>query len=207
MRKLVVLALMTVFALGMQAQVYTREINDKDLEKKATNWVRKGGWCNGFNKAVPHETVNVVDFYEQYRKNKKQWKAAFKWLAKTDLLTIPKGKYPIKGTSLVASVEDSENAPLEKRNSESHYHHVDFQYVVRGVERFGIIDHESSKPKDEWKDDVIHYRYDVNKAQFYDSTIDHFFIFFPSDWHIAKVENGSGNEAIRVIVIKLDYVE
>ncbi len=34
-----------------------------------------------------------------------------------------------------------------------------------------------------------------------------FFIFFPRDWHIAKVANDTSDQAIRVIVVKVDYVE
>lgn len=187
--------------------VYTRECNDKGLQKKAAKWVKKGQWRNGFDAAGPHESVNAVDFYEQYRKNTAQWEAMFRWLASTDLLAIEKGKHPIEGTGLVASVEDSENGELAKRRSESHYHHIDFQYVVKGTERFGIIDHETSKPNTKYRPDVIHYEYDVTKARFYDSTPDKFFIFFPSDWHIAKVNNDGDDQSIRVIVVKLDYIE
>lgn len=195
----------TAFA---QTGYYTREFNDKKLEKKAAKWLKKGSWRHDFTKADPHPSVNAADFYLQYQKNPEQWRALFRWLADTDLLAITAGKHPIEGTSLVASVEDSSNGPLEKRNSESHYHHIDFQYVVKGIERFGIIDHETSTPKDKYKPDVIHYNYDVSKARFYDSTPDKFFIFFPSDWHIAKVATPlTDDQNIRVIVIKVDYVE
>ena len=102
-------------------------------------------------------------------------------------------------------MEDSKNDPLEKRGSESHYHHIDFQYVVKGVERFGIIDHLTSKPNCKYRPDVIHYDYDKARARFYDSTPDKFFIFFPGDWHIAKIANDTDNQDIRVIVIKVDY--
>lgn len=202
---LMVAALMSA-AVSAQG-VYTRECNDKALQKKAVKWMKKGAWRNGFKTAGPHESVNAVDFYEQYTKNTAQWEAMFRWLASTDLLAIEKGKHPIEGTTLVASVEDSENGELAKRRSESHYHHIDFQYVVKGTERFGIIDHETSKPNTKYRPDVIHYEYDVTKARFYDSTPDKFFIFFPSDWHIAKVNNDTDNQAIRVIVVKLDYIE
>ena len=108
---------------------------------------------------------------------------------------------------MVVSVEDSRNEALEKRRSESHYHHIDFQYVVKGTERFGIIEHLTSKPNCEYKPDVIHYDYEVGKARFYDSTPDKFFLFFPSDWHIAKVKTELEDQDIRVIVVKLDYIE
>lgn len=208
MKKTLLFFAALIMTLGVAAQgVYTRQCEDKALQKKAAKWMKKGKWRNGFAAAAPHESVNAVDFYEQYRKNTAQWEAMFRWLATTDLQNIEKGKHPIEGTTLVASVEDSENGPLAKRRSESHYKHIDFQYVVKGTERFGIIDHETSKPNSKYRPDVIHYEYDVQKARFYDSTPDKFFVFFPDDWHIAKVQTDKADQTIRVVVVKLDYVE
>lgn len=187
--------------------VYTQVYNDKKLIKKAKKWLAKGAWRNGFTKADPHFSVNAVDFYLQYQKNPDQWKALFSYLANTNLFALTSGRHPIPGTKLVVSVEDSENEPLEKRGSESHYHHIDFQYVVKGVERFGVIDHNTSKPNCKYRPDVIHYDYDKAKTRFYDSKPNEFFIFFPGDWHIAKVCNDSNDQLIRVIVIKVDYVD
>ena len=187
--------------------VYTRQCDDKAKVEMASGWMASGAWRNVFEKAFPHESVNAIDFYEQYSKNKEQWDAMFRWLEETDLLAIPGGKHPIEGTSLVVSVEDSKNGPLEKRQSESHRKKIDFQYAVKGTERFGIIDHETSTPNCEYKPDVIHYDYDQSKAKFYDSTPDRFFLFFPEDWHIAKINNDTDDQDIRVIVVKLDYVE
>ena len=202
-----VLLLALVTMAFAQQGYYTREYHDKKLARQASSWLKQGMWRHDFHKANPHPSVNTVEFYEQYMKNPDQWRALFRWLADNDLLALEAGKHPIPGTTLVASVEDSQNGPLEKRNSESHYHHIDFQYVVKGVERFGIIDHLTSKPKDVYRPDVIHYDYEVGKTRFYDSKTDQFFIFFPSDWHIAKVESPlTADQNIRVIVIKVDYV-
>lgn len=210
MKRLFCVLLLAVSLLAAKAQpgYYTRACNDRKEVKLARLWLKAGLWRHDFRKADPHETVNKVEFYRQYEKNPEQWKALFRWLADTDLTTISAGKHPIPGSDLIASVEDSKNAPLEKRNSESHYHHIDFQYVVKGIERFGIIDHVTSVEKDAYKPDVIHYNYDVSRAHFYDSTSDKFFIFFPDDWHIAKVESPlTDDQTIRVIVVKLDYKE
>lgn len=207
MKKLLSILFLAVVGLSASAQdVYTRVCNDPQLLCKSQQWMQKGQWRKGFSKANPHYTVNAVDFYEQYQKNP-QWKVMFRWLQQTDLMALPKGKVPIPGSDLVASVEDSENGPLEKRQSESHYKKIDFQWCVRGTERFGIIEHTSSKPNCEYRPDVIHYDYELSKARFFDSTPDEFFIFFPGDWHIAKVNNDTGNQSIRVIVIKVDYIE
>ncbi len=197
----------TSSVITMGQGIYTRQCDDKDKIKQSTEWMESGVWKNGFEKATPHESVNAVDFYEQYSKNKDQWDAMFKWLAETDLLAIPGGRHPIEGTTLVASVEDSQNAPFEKCGSESHRQKIDFQYAVKGTERFGKIDHETSTPNCEYRPDVIHYDFDASKVRFYDSTPDKFFIFFPEDWHIAKIANDTDDQNIRVIVIKVDYVE
>ena len=181
--------------------------NNPQLEKEARQWMESGDWRNGFDKAKPHASVNAVDFYLQYQKNPEQWKALFAYLAHTDLLSLSGGRHPIPGTKLTVSVEDSENEPLEKRGSESHNHHIDFQYVVKGVERFGVIDHYSSTPNCQYRPDVIHYDYAREKARFYDSTPGEFFLFFPRDWHIAKVSTNRPDQTIRVIVVKVDYVE
>ncbi|MCD8182955.1 MAG: YhcH/YjgK/YiaL family protein [Bacteroides sp.] len=172
----------------------------------AMQWTLSRSWSNGFN-ALPDVCTNLKGFQVQYQKNQPQWDAMFKWLATHDLQSIPFGRHPIEGTSLVVSVEDSENQPLAKRASESHYHHIDFQYIVKGSERFGLLDHASSKPNCEYRPDVIHYDYDVDKAMFIDSTPERFFLLFPGDWHIAKVCTDKPSQTIRVIVIKLDYVE
>ncbi len=187
--------------------VYTNECHDKKMQKQARKWLRKGEWRQGFTAASPHKTVNVVDFYQQYQRNPEQWKKLFAYLAQTDLMALPKGKHKIPDSDLVISVEDSENGPLEKRNSESHYLGIDFQYCVKGTERFGIIDHVTSTPKGKYKPDVIHYNYDKERTKFYDSTLDRFFIFFPGDWHIAKVANDTDEQNIRVCVIKVRWVE
>ncbi len=214
MRKILTFIAAVMISLSSLAQnaeskgCYTKEFADKALVKRAVKWKKNSKkWRGPFRKATPHFSVNAADFYTQYQKNEAEWKALFKWLQETDLLAIPAGKHMIEGTEIKVSVEDSKNEPLAKRRSESHYHTVDFMLVVKGVERFGVIDHETSTPNCKYRPDVIHYDYDVNRARFYDSKPDEFFIFFPGDWHIAKVANDSDDQVIRVIVAKLKYVE
>lgn len=196
-----------ILPFSASAQTYTKPCTDKKLVKTAKKWAKKGKWRNGFTTASPDETVNLVEFYTQYQKNPQQWDAMFKWLAAHDLTIIDKGKHPIEGTNLVVSVEDSKNESEAKRKSESHYRHIDFQWVVKGVERFAILDHESSKPNTEYKPDVIRYAYDMSKTKYIEPKHDKFVLFFPDDWHVAKIANDTDNQDIRVIVVKLDYAE
>ena len=177
--------------------------------KEVRQWIKMGEWRNGFNKANPHKTLNINEFYTQYQKNTNQWNTLFQWLRDTDLEAIPKGKHPIPNSTLVASVEDSENSPLDKRNTESHKKKIDFMVVVKGTEGFALLDHASSTisvPYDD-KKDVMRYQYDKNKTHFFHVKSGQFVIFFPSDWHIAKVQTKKKDQKIRVIVVKMDYVE
>jgi len=169
-------------------------------------WTVMKSWSQGFN-ALPDVCTNLKEFNDQYNKNQTQWNAMFKWLATTDLKKIPAGQHKIPNSTLIANVQDDENKPLEMRKSESHYNHIDFQYVVKGTERFGLIDHDSSYPLNGWKPDMINYKYDVKKTMFIDSTPEHFFLFFPSDWHIALLQTNKTDQHIRVIVIKVDYIK
>ena len=198
MKKLLTTLLMLAMAVGMSAQT-----------KEAAQWMKRGEWRNGFTWAKPHKTLDVDQFYAQYHKNEAQWKTLFEWLRTTDLKAIPKGRHPIPNSTLVASVEDSENGPLEKRSTESHKKKIDFQLVVSGVEGFALLDHASStisQPYNEAKD-VMRYNYVPEKTNFFNVKGGNFVIFFPSDWHIAKVLTKKKDQNIRVIVVKMDYVE
>ncbi len=172
-------------------------------------WLKSRQWAGAFTAAKPHKTVDAAQFYTQYHRNTAQWQQLFQWLSTTDLRAIGKGKHPIPGSTLVASVEDSENAPLPERNTESHRKKIDFQLVVDGVEGFALLDHATStvaRPYDEQKD-VVRYNYQPRQAHFFNVRGGQFVIFFPSDWHIAKVQTRKNNQKIRVIVVKMDYVE
>lgn len=198
MKKILLMAVILMVAVGVQAQT-----------KEARKWMDKGAWRHGFEGAKPHKTLNVDAFYEQYAKNEAQWQSLFEWLKTTDLKSIAAGKHAIPNSTLVASVEDSENGPLEKRSTESHRRKIDFQLVVTGTEGFALLDHESStvsKPYDQRKD-VMRYDYVKEKTHFFDVKAGRFVIFFPSDWHIAKLQTKKKNQHIRVIVVKMDYVE
>ena len=180
-----------------------------NAQNDARTWMKKGEWANGFKKAKAHKTLDINQFYSQYKKNTSQWNTLFSWLRDTDLLTIPKGKHPIPGSTLVASVEDSENGPLEKRNTESHRKKIDFMVVVKGTEGFALLDHESSTVSQPYNDqkDVMRYKYVKEKTNFFNVKSGQFVIFFPSDWHIAKVQTKKKDQTIRVIVVKMDYID
>lgn len=177
----------------------------KTATKEAKSFA-KGKWINKFG-GLPDASVDVQEFYEQYQLDSVQFEKGFHWLATHDLQNIAKGKYPIEGTNLFVSVEDSENKPLKERSSESHYKHVDFQYVVKGTEGFRLLNHATSKPNCNYdiKRDVIHYNFVEDDLKTLESKPGKFMLFMPSDWHIAKVATKKADQNLRVVVIKFTY--
>ena len=195
-------------ALTMMMLCLLTMVATAQTSKEARQWLKKSEW-SALKKVKPHKTLNVDEFCRQYQKNKEQWDVLYRWLFETDLMAIPAGKHPIPGSTLVASVEDSENGPLEKRGTESHRKKIDFQLVVKGTEGFALLDHESSTVKNPYdeKKDVMRYNFVKEKTNFFDVKAGQFVIFFPTDWHIAKLNNKKKNDSqqIRVIVVKMDY--
>ena len=60
-----VITMLVIFVSVMaNAQTYTNEY-PKELTRLAEKWVKKGEWRNGFTKASPAPTVNLVEFYIQ----------------------------------------------------------------------------------------------------------------------------------------------
>lgn len=208
MKKVITMLVFFVSVMA-NAQTYTNEY-PKELTRLAEKWVKKGEWRNGFTKASPAPTVNLVEFYIQYQRNPKQWQALFKWLQDTDLLTIPAGRTPIPGTTLTASVEDGDNwcsqdNLREGKGSESHYQKIDFMYVVSGTEGFCRLDHETSRPLADYKPDRLEYAFEYDRLQQFTSIPGTFNIMFPCDWHVAKVKTTADSQRLRVLVIKVDY--
>jgi beta-galactosidase beta subunit len=53
----------------------------------------------------------------------------------------------------------------------------------------------------------MRYNYIKENTNFFNVKSGQFVIFFPSDWHIAKVQTKKKDQTIRVIVVKMDYVD
>lgn len=206
-KKLFIIAA-TLLPLAAAAQTYTTPYGRTE-QKKAARWVKKGSWRNGFTKASPDKTVNAADFRRQYERNPGQWEAMFRWLQETDLMALSAGQHAIAGTTLTASVQDDVNKPLSACGSESHRKKIDVQYVVSGTEGFAVLEHETSTPRAPYNEkwDVINYDYRPGRLRLFTNRKGCFNIFFPGDWHIAKVQTGNApsDKKFRVIVIKVDY--
>lgn len=167
---------------------------------KAKKWFNKKEWWGGLQ-LQPSKTIDTKEFARQYHLNKKYWDEAFAYLKNTNLSTIAKGKYPIDGDNVFASVTTDSTKDFEKTNWESHKKYVDIQYVITGEEKIGVCPVTKAtvtKPYDE-KRDAANYSAD---GKLYIAKSGTFFIFFPSDAHRPNITTG-GNKVDKKIVIKV----
>src|SRR6188472_3716078 len=85
----------------------------------AKKWFKKKEWLGGLE-LKPHKTIDIIEFARQYHANKAYWDKAFAFLKNNDLNNIAKGKYPIDGDNVFASVTADSSKNFDKTNWESH---------------------------------------------------------------------------------------
>lgn len=172
----------------------------KTAEKAAKKWFKKKEWLGGWD-VKPHRSTDYSVFRQQYAANRAAWDKAFAYLKNTDLKALPKGKYPIDGENVFASVTENPSKDLDSTSWESHKKYIDLQYVIDGEELIGVYPAANAtvtRAYDE-KKDVMNYAAD---AKPYRADPSVFFLFFPSDAHRPNITPG-GNRVVKKIVIKI----
>jgi YhcH/YjgK/YiaL family protein len=182
--------------------VKAQSATDTTITKsKAEKWFKKKEWLNGAP-LKPHKSINKVEFARQYRINKVYWDKAFAFLKEQNLQTIAKGKYPIDGDNVFASVTEDPSKDFDKTNWESHRKYIDIQCVLAGEEKMGkwpVAEVTSiTRPYDETKD-VANY---TAPGKFYIIPAGTFIIFFPGEAHRPNITPG-GNKVVKKLVIKV----
>jgi YhcH/YjgK/YiaL family protein len=173
-------------------------------KNKSKKWFKEKEWLGGLQ-LTPHKTIDVQEFARQYHLNQSYWDKAFAFLKNTDLNKIAKGKYPIDGENVYASVTADSSKNFDKTNWESHRKYIDIQYVINGEEKIGVYPVSKATVTKEYDDkkDAANYSAD---GKLYSATPGTFFIFFPSDAHRPNITPG-GNKVVKKIVIKVRVAE
>lgn len=153
----------------------------------------------------PHESVNVIEFKNQYHKNKDIWDAAFHFLANNDLEQLPVGNYVIIQGKCWATVSEYIPKEVEKGNIESHRRFIDLQYTLWGNEKMGLAQDVKVRMDYNAERDVAFYT--SPNIKYYPAGKDNFFLFFPSDIHQPSVRGKGEVIESRKIVIKIEYIE
>lgn len=170
---------------------------------EAKKWVESRVWANGW-KVDADESVDAVEFAEQYALNKELWDKLFAYLAETDLNTLEAGKVELVPGRLWINVleytpKDSENTKIE-----NHRNFIDLQYTFVGDELMGVAgkvtpinDYDPVKDRTNYSTDepIVYSKADA----------DHFFLYFPKDMHQPSVRACDPAVPSRKIVGKIEY--
>ncbi|MGC4100805.1 NanQ anomerase/TabA/YiaL family protein [Ferruginibacter sp.] len=177
----------------------------KQLTKhQVKKWYRKKAWLGGAN-AQPHSSINKQELARQYQLNKAYWDKAFAFIKEHDLVTLAKGKYPIDGDNVFASITEDPSKDFDKTTWESHRKYIDLQYIITGEEKMGVWPVAKATVIKEYDDkkDVANY---TAEGKFYVGTPTTFFLFFPTDAHRPNITPG-GNKVVKKLVIKIRYAD
>lgn len=195
------LFLFSCVAVSLSAQT----TSNKTLTKReARKWFQKQEWLGGVQ-LKPHKSIDVLEFAKQYHRNKKYWDEAFAFIKNNDLQKLPKGKYPIDGDHVFATITEDASKDFAKTNWESHRNYTDLQYVIEGEEKIGVSPVSKAtvtKAYDE-KRDAANY---TAKGKIYSALPGTFFLFFPSDAHRPNITPG-GNKVVKKLVIKIEVAK
>ena len=167
-------------------------------------WFDNGDWNEGLRLKV-HPSVDVSQFYEQYRKRPDLWKAAFEYL-KNDLNPVAPAKYPLKGDEAVAIVSEYQTKKIEDAKWESHRKFIDLQYIISGEEKMGVLPLKKAKFASDYQEDKDVILFGEQDGEYYVANPDIFFLFFPDDVHRPCIRTGD-SEPVKKLVIKIAFAE
>jgi len=138
-----------------------------------------------------------------YRPLSKGIDQALTYLAETDLLNQPLGRYDLDGDEVYAMVQQYETKTDLPVIWESHRKYIDVQYVAKGRERLGYMPLSSqpqvTKPYDESIDAAL-YESTGDLVQFAAGS---FSILWPGDVHAPGRAWADSSEEVLKVVVKV----
>lgn len=198
------LATVTLLTVAFSTTAWSQAAKPNSrLAAKADRWFDRHKYLKGLT-ILPHDSVNRVEFFLQYKKNPSRWDAAFAFLKNTNLDTIRVGKYKILGDEVVVNVSEVENRPLEKTKWEFHRKYIDLQYVFRGKETMGVAPLDSLVINNPYSESWDGGTGTFNGGSYYTMDSTRMQLFFPCDAHRPGIAVDGFNR-VKKIVIKIKY--
>lgn len=140
---------------------------------------------------------------EKYDYLEEKFACAYRWLKETDLASLAVGSYPIMGDKVIANVQEYETFPESQGYFETHDRFFDIQYVVSGIERFGVCKREGLKVRNaDESNDVVFYEDPLYSGSVILKEGD-LIVVAPEDAHKPRCQAGSEPCPVKKIVIKV----
>lgn len=125
---------------------------------------------------------------------------AFAYIHETNLEAIELGRYEIDGENVFALIQEYNTKNLEDSKLESHFKHIDIQYIISGVELMGAITLSNQIPYTKSIENDVAF-YEGNSALF-KLEKGMFAIFFPDDLHRPGIKYEQ-NSKVKKLVVKI----
>lgn len=138
---------------------------------------------------------------EKYNYLEDKFKAAYKWLAETDVCSLSAGAYPIC-EGVTANIQEYTTVSADTACFEAHDEYFDIQYLASGIEQFGVCNREGL---------VVREKIPENDLTFYEEpahsgslllTPGDFVVVAPEDAHKPRCMEGTPC-AVKKVVVKV----
>lgn len=141
-----------------------------------------------------------ISIAEKYNYLDDKFKAAYKWLADTDIKALETGAYPILGDEVVANVQRYTTKPEKEGFFETHEKYFDIQYMASGKEKFGVCKRDGLEVKERIEEkDLIFY----NEPKLSGSVIlneGDMIVVAPEDAHKPQLQADGPEDVVKVVV-------
>lgn len=138
---------------------------------------------------------------EKYDYLEDKFKAAYKWLAETDLDNTPVGSYPIC-EGVKASVQEYTSKAPEDGKFETHDKFFDVQYVISGKEKFGVCKREGLEVVEDHPDRDLTFYKEPALSGYVILHAGDAIVVAPEDAHKPGLQ-ADGPEPVRKVVVKV----
>jgi biofilm protein TabA len=170
--------------------------------KQAMMWYKE--WSKT-HKAI--NTDNILDIQQlatQYNAHKEWWDTAFAYLQRTDLASLPNGRFQIDGDHVTTVVSEGPSKEYLATKWESHKSYVDIHFLISGGERVAIapiVSATVTKPFDGTSDTANY----TSDGKIYNYIPGSYFIIFPNQVHQPGISD-PGNVTYKKIVVKVKVI-
>lgn len=146
----------------------------------------------------------IIDKIENaylYKNISERISKSFEYIRKTDLKSLPTGKYAIDGENIIALVSEYQTKPESAGKLEAHRKYIDVQFVISGEELMGYAplgEQQVLEPYNQ-ENDIIFFKGDKSFTKVSEGM---FAIFFPEDVHMPGISTGKISD-VKKLVIKV----
>lgn len=137
---------------------------------------------------------------EKYDYLEEKFKAAYRWLAETDLTALGVGSYPILGEEVIANVQEYETVPAQSALFETHDKHFDIQYLVSGTELFGVCKREGLREKEHVEETDVTFYEEPECSGCLVLNPGDLVVVAPEDAHKPRAQAGEAQKVKKVVV-------